>query len=375
MELGEINDYQHELFYFCEHYLFHVMGLTTLGNNYRDLSSPVKLVGFDSTSNTLRFGSGLQGFEILSSQKIDNETIEMGRQIIQVFNKISVFSFTDGKKINNSFSRVYDSFQKNIYSTAVERGICEWAAGSANANSFESLLNCLELWSTKTYEGHKVPFAIVYCKNVTLNPGKDYGTFLDFLKDEYAAVFSDCISSAILVDSQCNFIKMSSLIDGEGFVDSFSLENNLPYRFAHLISSTVKDGQIGLFLLTNGDIIISKEKTILMVKRNSKWLNYQFSSFENSVISHGCNFYDNLLRECFASSVDVTFTHTGGIIALIDAEKYFSDEKNKQVLSDCDNLKRDATDESIFKDMENSYIGKNAKSGINSFKKVAKNDF
>lgn len=91
----------------------------------------------------------------------------------------------------------------------------------------------------------------------------------------------------------------------------------VPYRFAQVISKYVEGDRVGIFLLINGDIVIAKNKTIYFIKRNNIWLNFKSNSFKNVMNEFVPKIDETLLNEIFATVMDVSLSHTGGIIAVV----------------------------------------------------------
>ena len=67
-----------------------------------------------------------------------------------------------------------------------------------------------------------------------------------------------------------------------------------PLRFSQCIHENVYDGAIGIFLLNNGNIVLSKDRQIKFVKRNLRWLNFSFEASRAASCS-GENTWDEKL--------------------------------------------------------------------------------
>lgn len=100
------------------------------------------------------------------------------------------------------------------------------------------------------------------------------------------------------------------------------------------------------FLLSNGDILLVKNGTTRFVKRNLRWLNLSESAFAYSLRTVAGYVPTNLglgtvhkqiLNSVYASVLDVSFSHTGGIIAIVDPDCIGKLMKEK-ILSPFDNL-------------------------------------
>ena len=245
------------------------------------------------------------------------DNLKIANLIILCFTKISKYDISNG---NCRMSYESDTMLRNNYKSAIQSGICEWVGGNKN-EKVEKLFNILENWSVKTHEGKKV--ALGFIINPTLQSSFDtsFGDWCDFLNDDYSAVLTDCFNSVIELDKDCNFCRYISITESNRFKE-VQLKHDIPYRYTNIINEYVKGDSVGIFLLSNGDIILSKKSRVLFVKRNLKWLNFSYEAFEKVI--HNClgNAYvgNALLKEIFASVLDVSFSHSGGIISVVDKE-------------------------------------------------------
>lgn len=284
-------------------------------------------------------------------------TMEMGSKIIDAFLDISCLYVKDNRLHNYYPNQV--TYEKMV-DAAIENGICRYCAGS-NSESFFRLISSLETWAVKTYEGKKVSFGFLF------NPDKDANfsskeekekgkTWLGFLKSDYAASLSDGIHSLIELDKDCNLCGFLSLTAG-GRVDAYKLCDGAPYRFAQVIQSYVTGSRVGVFLLNNGDIVLAKGGEVRVVKRNLKWLNISFKAFSGFITAElEEKPTETLLRSIYASVLDVSFSHTGGIIAWIRNNEEWKKltvpgADNEAIIDPCDDLRSRASEAGIEKRM------------------------
>ena len=248
-----------------------------------------------------------------------------------LFNQDSKLSyFYDNSEKNHKYIALSESYtskyEKQLFDFAIERGIINWIVSKSTESNLkiERLFSILENWACKTYEGHNVCFGLLIdtkeCGKPTYKENAYCDSFLDFLDDEYSATLSDGISSMLQIDANCNFHKYVSLTEND-VIDRCEINNSvLPYRFIQIIKSKVKDENVGVFLIQNGDIIVAKNQKIVFIKRNGKWLNFQYASFEiiiKEILGKDTKEFSSLLQHCFSTCIDVSLTHTGGIIAVI----------------------------------------------------------
>lgn len=244
-----------------------------------------------------------------------------------------------------------------LYDYAVQKGICDWIMPKKSMSSLkiEKLIEVLEKWSQKTYEGHRVCYGILINNSDTghVNNEKEFvNDFIDFLEDEYSAVISDGISSIIEVDSECNYVKYHSIYEDNKICECNLDDNILPYRFAQIISTYVEKEKIGIFLLQNGDIIIAKSKMIYFIKRNGKWINFKFDTFKKimnsrmKVTKQNTKDFNKLLENIFSTTLDVSLAHSGGIIAVVNYKKNI--KKLEKIINRVDNLYKNDSLSNIY---------------------------
>lgn len=273
------------------------------------------------------------------------------RVVYEEIQKVTYNNFNKGKNILNEYS----SFAKVLseYDYAVQRGICHWIADNC-PEKLEHLLISLEKWSSKTYEGKKVPFAFI----VDLMSNNGVFNYIDFLYEEYSATFTDGITSIVELDKDLQFIKYNSLTENN-IIPATDITFS-PYRFAQVITNfTGGKNKVGVVLLTSGDLILIKDAKIELIKRDGSWINFNKDIFVSTVMAVNNNYQSRLinqklLNELFYTSLDVSFSHSGGLIAVVenrekltnpcefdDIKKYGKSRKNKRygIVNYVDDLK------------------------------------
>ena len=286
---------------------------------------------------------------ITSDINIDDDDAKILRNIIPSFFNVSKYDRNGSLQINYKS----ELLKEMSYAYVVQRGICNWIAGDENnTKNVEEILKILDVWASKTYEGKHVSYGIVFDPDGEPNDNfVESERFLNFLADDFSAVLTDSITSVFVVDKECNLIGYETIFDKIDEKDptmilGLQLVNNLPIRFADVVTKTVNTSKrVGIFLLSNGDIILSKNKKIRFVKRINKWLNFNVNSFKNALrISIGSDYnideHDKLIDEIYSSALDVSFSHGGGIIAVdVDTDKIvdgLKDGERNRVVNRCD---------------------------------------
>ncbi len=384
MYMGNTNTYeQYEkrlLFKFIKTCIFSLLGISNQVKNNFDIDTNYKEIectnyAFTQNGNTY-FGAKGKNFAFFIEENIKNN-VNWCNKILEVFFKtihcnstlfsddktlLYYYDSTDQSKSYISLAKSYTSkYEKQLFDFIIERGIINWIVPSQKVPTLriERLFSILENWSKKTYEGHNVCFGILlntdFCKDSKVDEKVYSDSFLDFLEEEYSATLSDGISSMIEININCEFKGYVSLTNDDTIKECKLKDSVLPYRFAQIIKANVIKNKIGIFLLQNGDVIIAKNEKIIFIKRNGKWLNFQYSSFEKIVreklLKKEGVIISKLLQHCFATCLDVSLSHTGGIIAIVDLD---SKEENKErfysIISKIDNLSSNITEEKLFND-------------------------
>ena len=187
------------------------------------------------------------------------------------------------------------------------------------------------------------------------------GNLIDFISEEYSAVFTDGITSIVEIDKECNYIDYHSTLHQKELLNDNLEDIYLPIRFAQIIYENVKDDKVGVFLLVNGDIIIAQNRRISFVRRSGRWLNFSSKSFYDIISSYAGNKdICKIINPIYCSCLDISFAHSGGIIAVIDENntEWVKDIKSrkKPVVSSFDLLR-----EKDFKFFPKSLLSLNEK--------------
>lgn len=223
------------------------------------------------------------------------------------------------------------SDRKHIYKNAIEENLIASLLNVKveDTNKVIDLIDKMKLWSLKSYEGKKVPYAFIIDSKAKGNKNLNY---LEFLDSDFSATITDGISSIITLDLNCNFVDYRSVSE-ENVVVSAEIPDDkcVPLRFAQILVNYVVGNRIGVFLLVNGDILVSKGSEILFVHRNNKWINFSGERYRVMLqsIAHknslGILNNELDLSNIFSTVLDVSFSHSGGIIAVVKKNLFNKD--------------------------------------------------
>lgn len=289
-------------------------------------------------------------FSVPCAMQIPEDDLAVSRRILQSFPDIAQYKMTGtGRFLPQDFP--YKVQKKALYRATIQNGIGRWLAGDKKNNNLVALFDELETWAVKTYEGKNVTMGFIINPEVESDFYVGEQNWLDFMHDDASAMLTDCIHSVIELDSQCNFVKYHSLSE-KNQIPGCELNYKTPLRFSQMIQTLVKDKKRGVFLLNNGDIVLAKDQEVRFVRRNLRWLNLSYRAFRNALqpfidknkgkSTTSVTKLESLLESIFASVLDVSFSHTGGIVAVVGKTWPGSmAEKNcgeTPILAPCDDL-------------------------------------
>lgn len=219
------------------------------------------------------------------------------------------------------FDRADYVYRNSRFDLAFEMGLCMWLGGK----SLFDLLQKLKGWSQKTYEGRHVPFSFIVDTSKTV---KGKCNYIDFLDSNHSAVFTDGFSSGIRLDLTGNVVNYFSTTSEHSTAQS-NKKPLVPYRFQEFanlcISKPKNENLVGIIAQTNGDVLIFKNRDLCFANRNGHWM--QINSYRIYTIINQ-QYYNQTNKACrelfgkevYSSLLDVSFSHTGGCLAIIDAD-------------------------------------------------------
>lgn len=250
-----------------------------------------------------------------------NQDLGAAEQILREILRVSRFDYRTGQF---SARQMYDKnnmYRNAMFNVAFEVGLCNWLGSEC----IYELIGQLRDWSQKTYEGNHMSFGFIIDASKQTTGTIDY---LNFLKSNHSAVFTDGMSSGIKLDNSGRIVKYFSAIH-ERTSDSKKHTPWTPYEFidfTNLCCSENGSEWIGIIMQSNGDMLIFKSRQLVFVKRNGKWMyldsytihstikaRYSFDAIENN-----SSFAKEFADEVYLSVLDTSFAHTGGCVAIID---------------------------------------------------------
>lgn len=91
--------------------------------------------------------------------------------------------------------------------------------------------------------------------------------------------------------------------------------------------------------VTFGFVVNPKDTTSPSIS-GKDWLNFSFRAFRDAICESQISWNERLLQEVYATTLDVSFAHTGGIIAIVESPDSLRVTESP-ILKPCDDLMRD----------------------------------
>ena len=258
-----------------------------------------------------------------------NQELGAAENVLSEILRVSNFDFRSNKFNKTNYYDKNNIYRNARFNVALEIGLCSWLGSEC----IYDLIQRLREWSQKTYEGSHMAFGFIIDSTKTTTGVVDY---LNFLKSNHSAVFTDGMSSGIKLDHKGRIVKYFSAMQGNS---SDTKTPWTPYEFidfTKMCKSEAGSNWIGIIMQSNGDMLIFKSQQLVFVKRNGKWMYLDSYTIHSTIKSRYSSQNDSVEEadkkkfadEVYLSVLDTSFAHTGGCIAIVDDE-YIDTVKNK----------------------------------------------
>ena len=216
--------------------------------------------------------------------------------------------------------RRYTSYKNKTLQLAFELGLCSWLSPRDGAFILHSMLCRMEEWASKTYEGKRVPFGFVVDFDAKAN--KDTASYLHFLQNDCSAVFTDGVFSGIQLDQKGRVL---SFITRNTPIKTHQPENEMfvPHQFSDIAQHCFGNA-IGVIVLTNGEILLVKNRAICFAKRGTRWVSFDWNRIRTQLLPYfltteNADMTDIVrkIKVIYNTLLDVSFSHVGGCLSII----------------------------------------------------------
>lgn len=206
---------------------------------------------------------------------------------------------------------ISDHYKSKLQYLSIEKAICQFLLKDY-AETLLALLQLLSYWSERTYEGRRASFGYVLSVH-DKKPEKEIN-FKQFLYEDFAALLTDGMDSWLVLN-QDGCIIQHETDDTPKCLNTYS-----PLRFMK-IAESCEENRIGVSL-SNGEILIFKNKQLKFAKRRGAWRSFNHDSVIQQMA--GGSSYSNLevRKAIYQTALDVSFSRTGGCIAYLKKTIY-----------------------------------------------------
>lgn len=215
--------------------------------------------------------------------------------------------------ILNEFSLITNypkSYELFLFEQIVANGISSFLKPNAK-NSISIVINHFNELASRSYEGQRISMGIAFSDKIASSATN----IEEILNYDYGIVLSNGVSTLLECSNDGGLI-------GYLEVNDYTPNPETPITFTPLANYT-SDTTIALVLNRNGEILIFRNKKLLITKRRGSWQFYPHNVIKKQIAARTNKAWTPELRaSIYESSLDCSFARTGGLIALVKRTKY-----------------------------------------------------
>ena len=271
----------------------------------------------ESTSRDSEVAYGKKNSLLIKPSKVDEyrlilkrgqpfQTFEINllKSIFAELNKITQIEWED------------DSYVQVLQENAIEKAICESICEFGSANVMFGILNELEKWAVRTYEGRKISIGIILNLSHDISDREEVLNYSEIMNKEFFALLSDGIDSYVEFDKKGNLL---------GYVQMDKVKKAptiCPFEYENL-ARYCNERRIGIVLTNNGDFLIFKNRNLLFSKRSGTWNIYSHEEVIQLLSYRGNYSLKDIRRSIYYTALDTSYSYCGGCIVYLN--KYMAE--------------------------------------------------
>lgn len=204
-----------------------------------------------------------------------------------------------------------ENYVMTLQTHAIEKAICYSITDETIASTLVGIVNELDKWSSRTYEGKKVAVGLILNESVDAQNDK-LNIFNIFDKDFFA----------LLSDGKRSFVEFDKDGDIIGYVQLTKVKmmpTIAPFEFEPL-ARYCNDKRIGIVLTKTGDLLIFKNRQLLFSKRRGKWNVYSHEEVIQLLSYHGNYSLKDIRKAIYYTALDSSFAYSGGILVYLSKD-------------------------------------------------------
>lgn len=181
------------------------------------------------------------------------------------------------------------------------------------------IIDLFDSWASETYEGQKIVFSIGVNDNFQTQKDETQMDFFKICSEDYLKVMTSGFDTIIVVNSEGHLIKHESLPFPKPEDEECMLA---PLSFLPIANWT-KKFQYSICLNRAGEILIFKDKALLLAKRRGRWKFFTHSAYIKSMHIHSENTRNRLkIRNAlYMTMLDASFQRKGACIGFMPRNK------------------------------------------------------
>ena len=227
--------------------------------------------------------------------------VNLLKAILSELNAISQLEFPD------------DSYIAVLQENAIEKSICQSICDADAVSSMFGIINELEKWAVRTYEGKKTAIGIIINLAVDISDQKEVLSFYDIMNKDFFALLSDGVDSYIEFDKKGNLL---------GYVQMNKVKkvpSIAPLEFEN-VSRYCNERKIGIVLTKTGDFLIFKNRNLLFSKRAGNWNVYSHEEVIQLLSYRGNYSLKDIRRSVYYTALDTSYAYNGGCIVYLNKD-------------------------------------------------------
>ena len=218
-----------------------------------------------------------------------------------------------GELYNLSLLNIEDKlYLRSLQNLAIEKALIE-SLTESGAQTILGIINSLEKWSTRTYEGEPVTLGIF----VNLAQSADSVNpviYSQIVNQDFFALFTDGVSSFAEFD-RAGFLMGYVNLKSPKVVPTVS-----PYYYDR-VARVCNDKRVGITLTARGDILIFYSRQLIFAKRNGSWCVYSHEEIIRLLYSNASYTAKQIRRAIYNTALDCSFAYKGACLAYVDKDK------------------------------------------------------
>lgn len=269
----------------------------------------------ESTSRDSEVAYGKKNSLLIKPSKSDEYRLVLKRgQPFQTFEVNLLKSIIYEINIISEMEYEDDSYITVLQENAIEKSICESICDSAETvSSMFGIINELEKWAVRTYEGRKVAIGIII--NTSADVSEDEGciNYYDVINKDFFALLSDGQNSYVEFDKKGNLM---------GYLQTDKVKKMpciAPYEYEN-IARFCNERRIGIVLTANGDFLIFKNRNLLFAKRLGIWNIYSHEEVIQLLSYRGSYSLKDIRRSIYYTALDASFAYEGGCLVYLNKD-------------------------------------------------------